>query len=151
MRDVAKTHKEYIQTSSKEIRAQAELIRDTHNNIWGVSLTLIGAGIGIAGGVAALSFLLPTSLISLDKAKAFGVAAQSITGVSTSFSSVAGIFDQKYQGKRGMYEYLKRDIETRKEHTEETKRRDGKTSEDARDLKADVDRKRHDAIAAVLS
>lgn len=116
MRLAAKNDHENIQELNLKIKKQAQEIQSTYNTWQGLTVTVISAGVSVAGGVAGLSPFMPSALISTESAKLLLSASQGIGSAGTGLSGIGSIFNNRSEGNRQVYQiHLKRLQDTEEE------------------------------------
>ncbi|MEI8366606.1 MAG: hypothetical protein WCF65_09350 [Parachlamydiaceae bacterium] len=149
--DIAHTHKEFIRDMRGKITLTAQLVKDTHNNLWGMAITLGAAAVGVGGAFAGLAFMLPSTMISVEVAKSLSSASYAFSGASSSLGSLASIPNGKQDGVRGVLQVDLERFKSREDEEKQAKHSDKESLNRARDAAEAFERMCHEARGSVLA
>jgi hypothetical protein len=148
MRVAAKSDIEQIHEFSVKIKKQAYEIQGTYNNWQGLTITVISAGISIAGGVAGVSPFIP--FVNPESAKYLVQASQAIGTAGTGLSSIGSIFDKRSEGSRGVMQTFQRIIQDKEEERKSAKHSKSDHIKTAKSGAEEAERMRHQSSSTIL-
>lgn len=149
MRVAAKADMEQIQEFSVKVKKQAYEIQGTYNTWQGLTITVISAGISIAGGVAGVSPFMP--FVPPETAKNLLTASQSIGNAGTGLSSIGQVFDKRSEGSRSVMQTFQRIMQDKEEERKSAKHSKSDLIKSAKSGLEEVLRQEHQSKSGILN
>lgn len=148
MRLAAKTESEQIREFSFKIKNQAQEIKATYNNWQGLTVTVISAGVSVAGGLAGLSPFMP---FEPQVAQALQMASQSIGTAGTGLSGIGSIFNNRSEGTRQVEQLNLKSMQDKEQDHKEFKQHKNDLLKTAKATADEFDRNKHQANTAAAA
>lgn len=148
MRIAAKSDAEQIQEFSVKIKKQAYEIQGTYNTWQGLTITVISAGISIAGGVAGVSPFNP--FVNPDNVKYWVQSSQAIGNAGTGLSSIGQVFDKRSEGQRSVMQTFQRIMQDKEEERKSGKHSKSDLIKNAKSGLEEAERARHQSTSSIL-
>lgn len=100
MRLSVKTDQEYINQMKIEIKAESHKIKATYNTWTGITITVISAGVCIAGAAAGFAQFAPAKYIAADTGTRLAGLSQSVGTAGTGIQSLGTLETNRKEGER---------------------------------------------------
>lgn len=150
MRRSAKTDHEFITEMGNQIKSLSVQIQGTYNTWPTLLVTVVSAGVSIAGGFMGIAPLAPTSFIGAETAKALAQNAQAVTNAGTGLQSLASLGSNRSEAQRQGFQTQQQRTTGKEEDRKGAKQTHGQGVKDAKESLKGAAQAEHDSIRTIL-